>query len=279
MALGFGVFRVERAAERFQSVVVRLFEILERDRKLLRALGYEVFQVALIGSVFNHQPAMLERPADAHLQLIFFEWLQNVVVGAGTDRFQGDGNVVHGCDHDYRDVRILVRISLSNFSPSISGMTMSLSTRSNVSLRKASRPCGRSPRCAVSPAIQEVSKQLRESLLRRLLRGSFQVPRQVSGNAQLYGAARVGRCSVALSYNAASEEELGRPGSARLGLEKGLVRPISGMWEERKGSEQRTSPQTAGNASSGAGGSDPCHFEAGAGGKLSDEVGEIAEPG
>ena len=39
VAFCFGVFRVQRAAQCFQRVVVGLLQILQRDGKLLRALG------------------------------------------------------------------------------------------------------------------------------------------------------------------------------------------------------------------------------------------------
>ena len=108
MAFGLGVFGVERAAERFERVVVGLFEILQRDGELLGAFGDELLEIALVGAIFDDQAAMFQRAADAEVQLIFFEGLQDVVVGAGTNGFESDGNIVHRCDHDHRNVGILI---------------------------------------------------------------------------------------------------------------------------------------------------------------------------
>ena len=105
MAFGFGVLGVQRAAQGFERVVVGLLEILQGDGKLLRAFGDQMLEIALVGAVFEHQAAMLQRAANAQIKLIFFEWLQNVVVSAGANGFEGDGNIVHGRDHDHGNVR------------------------------------------------------------------------------------------------------------------------------------------------------------------------------
>ena len=107
MAFGFRVLGVQRAAQRLQRVVVGLFQVLQRDRKLLRALGDEMLQVALIRPVFEHQLPMFQRPPHAQVKLVLLEWLQNVVVRAGANGFKSDRNVVHGRDHDHGHVRIV----------------------------------------------------------------------------------------------------------------------------------------------------------------------------
>src|ERR1700751_5943053 len=66
-----------------------------------------MFQIALVSSVFNHQAPMFQRTAHAQIKLIFFEWLENVVVGSRADGFESDCDVVHCCDHDHRNVGIV----------------------------------------------------------------------------------------------------------------------------------------------------------------------------
>lgn len=67
VTFGFGVFGIERAAESFQSVVVGLFKILQRDGKLLGAFGDEVLEIALVRAIFHHQAAMFERATNAEV--------------------------------------------------------------------------------------------------------------------------------------------------------------------------------------------------------------------
>ena len=107
VAFGFRVLCVQGAAQGLQRVIVGLFQVLQRDRKLLRALGDQLLQVALIRAILQHQVSMFQRAPHAQVELIFLEWLQNVVVRAGADGFERDRNVVHRRDHDHRDVRIV----------------------------------------------------------------------------------------------------------------------------------------------------------------------------
>ena len=51
---------------------------------------------------------MLERAANAEVQLIFFEGLQDVIVSAGANGFQSYGDIVHRGDHNHWDVGILI---------------------------------------------------------------------------------------------------------------------------------------------------------------------------
>ena len=52
---------------------------------------------------------MLQRAAHAEKQLVFFERLEDVVIGAAANGFEGGGNVVDGGDHDHRDFGIILR--------------------------------------------------------------------------------------------------------------------------------------------------------------------------
>ena len=117
MSFGLGILRVQRAAQRLQRVIVRLLQILQRDGKLLRAFGHQMFQVALVSAIFHHQPAMFERAPHAQMQLILFEWLQNVVVSARANGLERDGNIVHRGDHNHRHVGILVAKFGQQFQP------------------------------------------------------------------------------------------------------------------------------------------------------------------
>ena len=109
LAVSFGlrILRVQRPAQRFQRVVVRLLQVLQRDGKLLGAFGDQMFEVALVSPVFEHQLPVFQRPAHAQVKLILLEWLENVVVSPGADCFERDRDVVHRCDHDHRDVGIV----------------------------------------------------------------------------------------------------------------------------------------------------------------------------
>ena len=107
VAFRLGVFRVQRSTQSFERIVVRLLEILQRNRKLLRALGDQMLQIALIDAVFNHQSPVFQRPPDAQIQLIFFKWLENVIVRPCTDRFESDGYVVHCRHHDHWNVGVV----------------------------------------------------------------------------------------------------------------------------------------------------------------------------
>src|SRR6266436_901039 len=51
---------------------------------------------------------MLEGSPNAQEKLIFFKWLEDVVVGTAANGFQGCGNVVDCRDHDHRHFRIVL---------------------------------------------------------------------------------------------------------------------------------------------------------------------------
>ena len=107
MTFGFGVLQVERATEGFQCVVVRLFELSERDSELPGALFDLMLELELVAAVFRDEAAMLKSAADAEEELVFFEGLEDVVVSAATDGFESRGNVVDGGDHDDRDLGVV----------------------------------------------------------------------------------------------------------------------------------------------------------------------------
>src|SRR6516164_824129 len=100
MALGFRVLQVQRAAKGLQSVVVRLFELVESLLEPRGAIFHLLLEIALIFSVFVDKPAMLQRAAYAQKQLVLFKGLQDVVVGAATDGFERRGDVVDRRDHN-----------------------------------------------------------------------------------------------------------------------------------------------------------------------------------
>ncbi len=58
---------------------------------------------------------MLQGAADAEEELIFFEGLQDVVVGAATDGFEGGGNVVDGGDHDHGHFGVILPEPVEEF--------------------------------------------------------------------------------------------------------------------------------------------------------------------
>ena len=49
----------------------------------------------------------MERASNAEEELVFLERLENVVVGAAANGFEGGGDVVNGCDHDHRDFGVV----------------------------------------------------------------------------------------------------------------------------------------------------------------------------
>ena len=51
---------------------------------------------------------MLEGPSNAEEKLIFFKWLEDVVVGSAANGFEGCGNVVDCRDHDHRHFRVVL---------------------------------------------------------------------------------------------------------------------------------------------------------------------------
>src|SRR5205807_1910412 len=65
MALGFRVLQVQRAAKGLQSVVVRLFELVESLLEPRGAIFHLLLEIALIFSVFVDEPTMLQRAAHA----------------------------------------------------------------------------------------------------------------------------------------------------------------------------------------------------------------------
>ena len=100
MALGFRVLQVQRAAKGLQSVVVRLFELVESLLEPRGAIFHLLLEIALIFSVFVDEPTMLQRAAHAQEKLVLFKRLQDVVVGAATDGFERRGDVVDRRDHN-----------------------------------------------------------------------------------------------------------------------------------------------------------------------------------
>src|SRR5262249_4136087 len=99
MSFGFRVLQVERAAERFERVVVRLLKLCERSAQLRGAFFDQLLKISLIVAVFRNEAPVLQRPPDPEKQLILLKWLQNVVVGSAANRFEGRRDVVNGRDH------------------------------------------------------------------------------------------------------------------------------------------------------------------------------------
>jgi len=58
--------------------------------------------------------------------------VSKVIVGAAAYGFESGGNIVDGGDHDDRDFWIILTQPFEELMPSISGMIMSLSTKSGV---------------------------------------------------------------------------------------------------------------------------------------------------
>ena len=75
----------------------------------------ELLEIALVGAVFHHQAAMLQRAANAEEKLVFLKRLEDVVVGAAANGFEGRGNVVDGGDHDHRDFGIVLAQPVEQF--------------------------------------------------------------------------------------------------------------------------------------------------------------------
>src|SRR5438128_5367036 len=89
MPFGFGILQVKRASESFEGIVVRLFEFHVLGGELRGALLDKLLQITLIIAVFDDQPAMLEGSSNAEEKLIFFKWLEDVVVGSAANGFEG----------------------------------------------------------------------------------------------------------------------------------------------------------------------------------------------
>lgn len=58
---------------------------------------------------------MLKSAAHAEEELILFEGLEDVIVGAAADGFESGGNVVNGCDHDHRDFGVIFAEPIEKF--------------------------------------------------------------------------------------------------------------------------------------------------------------------
>ena len=58
---------------------------------------------------------MLQRAAHAKKELVFFKGLEDVVIGAAADGFEGRGNVVNRSDHDHRHFRIVLAHPFEEF--------------------------------------------------------------------------------------------------------------------------------------------------------------------
>src|SRR6266478_3099682 len=65
---------------------------------------HEVLEVALIVAILEKQTPMVECAARAEKKLFLFKGFENVVVGTATNRLQSRGYVVHGRNHDHRDL-------------------------------------------------------------------------------------------------------------------------------------------------------------------------------
>ena len=85
--------------------------------KLCGPLLDELFQVALIVAVFDDQPAVLQRSSNAQKELVFFERLEDVIIGPPANGFQCSGNVVDCGDHDHRHFRIVLPHPLKQPDP------------------------------------------------------------------------------------------------------------------------------------------------------------------
>ena len=62
---GFGILKVQGAAESFESVVVGLLEFGVLCGELRGALFDQLLEVALVGTVFEHQTAVLQGSPNA----------------------------------------------------------------------------------------------------------------------------------------------------------------------------------------------------------------------
>jgi hypothetical protein len=108
VALGFRVLEVEGAAKCFESVVVRLLKLGESGLELGGFVVHLLLEVNLVVAVFDDQAAVLEGASYAVEELVFFEGLQNVVVGAAADGFKRSGDIMDGSDHDDGDLGVKV---------------------------------------------------------------------------------------------------------------------------------------------------------------------------
>ncbi len=91
-----------------QRVVVGLLEFYVLGGELCGALLDELFQVALVVTVFDDQPAVLQRSSHAQEELVLLERFEDVVIGSAANGFERRGNVVDGRDHDDRHFRIVL---------------------------------------------------------------------------------------------------------------------------------------------------------------------------
>src|SRR5580704_13834422 len=108
VAFGFRVFEVQGAAQGLEGIVVGLLEFGVLRGELGGAFFDELFEVALVGSVFHDQAAVLQSAANAEEELIFLKGLEDVIVSAAANGFESGGNIVDGGDHDHRDFGIVL---------------------------------------------------------------------------------------------------------------------------------------------------------------------------
>src|SRR5260370_578695 len=108
VAFGFGILQVQGAAEGLKRVGVGLLEFHVLGGELRGALLDQLFKVALVVSVFDDHPPVLQCAPNAQKELILLERLQDVIIGPAANRFEGPGNVMNRCNHDHRHFRIVL---------------------------------------------------------------------------------------------------------------------------------------------------------------------------
>ena len=74
-----------------------------------------MLELDLIATVFGDEAAVLKRATDAEEELVFLKRLQDVIVGAAADGFEGGGDVVDGRDHDDRDFGVIFAKPIEKF--------------------------------------------------------------------------------------------------------------------------------------------------------------------
>src|SRR5262249_26241112 len=87
----------------------------DRAGKLSGALFDHQLEIALIGAVLHDQATVLQSAPNAEEQLVFLKGLEDVVVSAATDRFEGGLDVVDGGDHNHRNFRVELAHPLKEF--------------------------------------------------------------------------------------------------------------------------------------------------------------------
>ena len=105
--LGLAVFQVERIAKRLQRDVVRALQIAHGKRELVRARLDQRFQIGLVSPVFDLQPPVFQCAAYGVEKLFALKRLQQIVVCPVANRCQRHRNIMNGCHHHDRHVRVL----------------------------------------------------------------------------------------------------------------------------------------------------------------------------